>query len=233
MAFQKSAQSVRARLHGGAVGKPVVVGVTAVAAAVLVAVCCMVAVPSGGFSIERAAASESQAAGQEAAAAPEAEKPSRDQAEAVDAGEVCVHVGGAVSVPGVYRLPDGSRVGDAVTAAGGLADGAAPDAVNLARPLADGEQVIVPTLDQVEQAASNPSAGEAAEAVASPSGKVDINAASAAELDALPGIGPATAEKIVADRQSNGPFASVEDLKRVSGIGDKKYAQLADLVCVR
>ena len=129
----------------------------------------------------------------------------------------------------------GSRVEDAVEAAGGLAEGAAPDALNLARPLADGEQVIVPTLEEVEQSAAAGSALGAASGAggASPaSGKVNLNTAGADELDALPGIGPATADKIVADRQSNGPFADVEDLKRVSGIGDKKFAQLVDLVCV-
>ena len=133
------------------------------------------------------------------------------------------------------RWTPGSRVEDAVEAAGGLAEGAAPDALNLARPLADGEQVIVPTLEEVEQSAAAGSALGAASGAggASPaSGKVNLNTAGADELDALPGIGPATAEKIVADRQSNGPFADVEDLKRVSGIGDKKFAQLVDLVCV-
>ena len=124
---------------------------------------------------------------------------------------------------------------DAVDAAGGFADGAARDALNLARVLADGEQIVVPSQ---EEAVSEPVAavdgGDAGSgAAASPTGgKIDLNRATAAELDALPGVGPSTAEKIVADREANGPFRTVEDLKRVSGIGDKKFADLADLVCV-
>lgn len=137
--------------------------------------------------------------------------------------------------PGVRELAEGARVQDAVDAAGGFADGAARDALNLARVLADGEQIVVPSQ---EEAVSEPVAavdgGDAGSgAAASPTGgKIDLNRATAAELDALPGVGPSTAEKIVADREANGPFRTVEDLKRVSGIGDKKFADLADLVCV-
>ncbi|MFR1640007.1 MAG: helix-hairpin-helix domain-containing protein [Eggerthellaceae bacterium] len=117
------------------------------------------------------------------------------------------------------ELKEGSRVQDAVEAAGGFAENAAPDALNLARVVADGEQVIVPTIEQQEASAAGAAASEAS---ASSGGLVNINAATAAELDALPGIGPATAEKIVADREANGPFSAIEDIKRVSGIGEKK-----------
>ena len=131
------------------------------------------------------------------------------------------------------ELPQGARVQDAVDAAGGFAEGAACDELNLARPLTDGEQIVVPTLEEAGAASSaiGGGAGEA-QTEAAAGGKVNLNKASAAELDALPGVGPSTAEKIVAEREANGPFATVEDLKRVSGIGDKKFADLADLVCV-
>ncbi|GAV31137.1 MAG: ComEA family DNA-binding protein [Anaerosomatales bacterium] len=140
------------------------------------------------------------------------------------AAGVVVHVVGAVRRPGVYSLPAGSRVGDAVAAAGGTLGNAATEAVNLARVLNDGEQVRIPSADEA-------SAAVAASGVASDAPrKVNINTATAAELDALPGIGPATAQKIVDDRARNGPFASPEDLMRVPGIGPKKFDALKDLV---
>ena len=140
---------------------------------------------------------------------------------------IVVHVSGAVASSGVYELPEGSRVSDAIDAAGGMVDDASEDALNLARGLVDGEQVVVPTVEEHMQELQ-----AAADGGASPSGKVNINTATAEQLDTLPGIGESTAQKIIADREANGPFASPEDLKRVSGIGDKKYAELADLITV-
>ena len=155
------------------------------------------------------------------------------EAEVEAAPAVVVHVSGAVAAPGVYELEEGARVQDALEAAGGASADACPDALNLARVVADGEQVVVPT---VEEAAAQEQAGAAGAAAGASGGaaggKVNINTATAEQLDALPGVGPATAEKIIADREANGPFASPEDLKRVSGIGDKKYEELADLVSV-
>ena len=140
------------------------------------------------------------------------------------ASTVTVHVIGEVRRPGVYELPGGARVRDAVDAAGGLL-GAADDAgVNLARVAVDGEQIAVPRKGETAAAA-----GGSAGAGAVP-GKVNLNTATAAELDALPGVGPATAAKIVADRTANGPFRSVDDLMRVSGIGPAKFDALKDLV---
>ena len=146
-----------------------------------------------------------------------------------------VHVSGAVVDPGLLELPSGSRVGDAVEAAGGLADDAASDAVNLARILVDGEQVHVPREgEQSGDAAARQAiaAGTAAEGETAKSGLVDINVAGEAELRALPGIGESIAAKIVADRKANGPFESIEDLKRVSGIGDKRFEAISGLICV-
>jgi competence protein ComEA len=141
-----------------------------------------------------------------------------------------VDVVGAVRRAGVYRLPKGSRADDAVKAAGGALGNADLAAVNLAAQVTDGEQLVVPV--QGESAA--PVTGGSAQAkpggVAKPAGKVDINHATAEELDALPGVGPSTAAKIVSEREANGPYKSVEDLMRVPGIGAKKLDALKDLV---
>ncbi|MCE5191364.1 MAG: helix-hairpin-helix domain-containing protein [Actinomycetia bacterium] len=149
---------------------------------------------------------------------------------------VVVHVVGAVARPGVYTLASGSRVSDAVAAAGGPTGNAAEEGINLARILSDGEQVRMLTKDEVAagvQAGTGAAGIGAAAAAAGPAtGKVDLNRATAAELDALPGVGPSTAQKIVDDRTTNGPFRKIEDLMRVSGIGQKKFDALKDLVTV-
>jgi len=147
-----------------------------------------------------------------------------------------VHVAGHVRRPGVYELPAGSRVIDAVDAAGGALGDAVLDALNLARALTDGEQVIVSSRAELEKSGGSGGLGSAAalpNAPGNPAGKVNLNTADVAALDTLPGVGPSTAQKIVAEREANGPFASVEDLGRVSGIGPKRLEQLKDLVCVR
>ncbi len=149
--------------------------------------------------------------------------------------DVLVHVAGSVRRPGVYRLPADARVNDAVEAAGGLLGSAEADAVNLARVVADGEQILVPAQGASPAAAGAPagSAPPAAGSAGAAGSPLDLNSADAAAFDTLPGVGPATAAKIVADREANGPFARVEDLGRVAGIGPKKLEQLSGLVCVR
>ncbi|MET3510451.1 ComEA family DNA-binding protein [Plantibacter flavus] len=134
------------------------------------------------------------------------------------AGELFIHVLGAVAAPGVYRLPDGSRAFDAVASAGGLLPEADTSAVNLARFVNDGEQLYVPVLGEVP-----PGGGASGSAAESPSGSqlVNVNTASAAELTALPRIGEALAARIVAWREANGPFATLDDLSAVEGIGAK------------
>ena len=144
---------------------------------------------------------------------------------AAPADVVTVHVIGRVRRPGVVTLPFGSRVGDAVGAAGGLKPGASSGDLNLARVLVDGEQVVV---GQPRAPRTGPS-GAPAPAV---DGLLDLNAASATELEALPGVGPVLAGRIVAWREANGPFPSVEILGEVSGIGDALLAQLRPLVRV-
>lgn len=141
--------------------------------------------------------------------------------------EVVVHVAGAVVAPGVHRLPPGARVIDAVEASGGLAPDADPSAVNLAALLEDGAQVYVPRVGEAPppSASLGPSTEDA-------SGPVDLNTADVALLETLPGIGPATAAAIVDHRERHGPFASVEGLLDVRGIGEAKLAALRDLVRV-
>ena len=145
---------------------------------------------------------------------------------------VTVHVAGAVASPGVVSLAEGSRVEDAVDAAGGFAEGAASDAVNLARVLQDGEQVVIPTEDEVEGGTALQSSAGASSAASDTQTVVNINTAGLEELDTLPGVGEATAQAIIDERESAGPFESVEDIQRVSGIGEKKFEKLKDLICV-
>jgi len=152
--------------------------------------------------------------------------------------ELVVHVTGAVLRPGVYTMRSGDRVADAVAAAGGALGSAACDAVNLARMIADGERIYMPTLAEIEAGAPVEAGGGAEWGAAAPAGAVsatgvvDINRATVAELETLPGVGPATAQKIVDDREANGPFATPEDLMRVPGIGAKKFEAMRDQVTV-
>lgn len=140
--------------------------------------------------------------------------------------DLVVHVAGAVGHSGVYRVPAGSRVVDVVQVAGGLAADAQPDAINLAAPVTDGERVYVPRLGEPLPVVGGPSTTGA------PPGPVDLNTASADQLDELPGIGPATAAAIVAHREQFGPFSSVDDLADVKGIGPAKIEVLRGLVTV-
>lgn len=143
---------------------------------------------------------------------------------------VLVHVAGAVVRPGVYELTSGDRVTDAVDRAGGPTPDADLDGLNLASSVADGQRIYVPAIGEVDPATVP--AGTSASADGSAGGPVDLNTATASELDTLPGIGPATAASIVDDRARNGPFATVDDLDRVPGIGPAKLEALRDLVTV-
>ncbi|MGV1036601.1 MAG: helix-hairpin-helix domain-containing protein [Candidatus Nanopelagicales bacterium] len=148
---------------------------------------------------------------------------------------VIVDVVGRVRRPGIVRLPTGSRVSDAIAAAGGLARG--KTAINLARTLVDGEQIDVsakPGADSAGQGATAGSRGSSGVGGSSGSStaKVDINHASSTELETLPRIGPVTAQKIIDFRESNGGFRSVDQLREVPGIGEVTFAGLAPLVRV-
>jgi len=147
-----------------------------------------------------------------------------------DVVPILVDVAGWVRHPGVYEFHDGDRVIDAIDAAGGARRGAALDALNLAAPLADGTQILVSRREASESAGSATSAPAVDAGVTS--SKVNINSASAVELEALPGIGEVIAQEILDYRTANGPFASVDDLVDVSGIGEVTLENIRDLVTV-
>ncbi len=142
-----------------------------------------------------------------------------------DVEVVVLHVLGAVAEPGIVELPLGARVVDALAAAGGPTPDADLAGVNLARIVADGEQLRVPRVGEV------PVTGPAAPG-ASSDGRVNINTADAAALETLPGVGPAIAARIIAWRDENGPFRSVDELTAVSGIGERTLAGMRDQATV-
>lgn len=153
------------------------------------------------------------------------------RADGVGAGktgaEIYVHVLGAVNRPGLYTFREGDRAIDAVAAAGGYTEEADRRALNLARFLSDGEQIVVPTQSEsASGTAVNPSNSSVN------GGKVNLNTADSAALETLPRVGPSLAARILAWREENGRFTSVEDLMSVSGIGDKTFAGLKALVTV-
>ncbi|MCA9896784.1 MAG: helix-hairpin-helix domain-containing protein [Ardenticatenaceae bacterium] len=158
-------------------------------------------------------------------------------------GPLRIFVSGAVAAPAVYEMPHNGIVQEAIERAGGFTDEADTAVVNLALPLFEGMQIYVPT--EAETAAQLPavisepvrstgielgSGGETA--VDEPTGLVNINSADVAELDTLPGIGPSTAEKIVEYRETNGPFATIDEITSVSGIGPAKFEQIQPFITV-
>jgi competence protein ComEA len=132
-------------------------------------------------------------------------------------GVLTVYVSGAVATPGLYTLPEGSRMETAVQAAGGLLPGAEAENINLAAELSDGQQINIPGI--VDTSHVNV-------------GRVNINTASAAELDALPGIGPTTAQAIVDYRLQHGPFQVIQEIQNVPGVGPATYALIQDYINV-
>jgi competence protein ComEA len=158
--------------------------------------------------------------------------------ERAGSARVIVHVAGAVRKPGVYRLAGGARVADAVERAGGATRRGDLGGVNLAAKLEDGRQIIVPVRVRAGAPASGVAAsgGGAAGATASggaaPAAPVNLNTATPEQLDTLPGVGPATVQKILEYREQHGGFGSVEELGQVSGIGEKRLAALREQVQV-
>jgi competence protein ComEA len=174
--------------------------------------------------------------------------------------QIVVFVSGAVQNPGVYKLNPGERIGDAVNLAGGIREDGADDYVNLAAQVKDGQQIKIPTIEEArnliargegdgfgvgtgdgtDTANAGAAAGGVNDSMATGTSrnipavnaKVNINTANASSLQTLNGIGPATAQKIIEYRNTHGAFTSIEALKQVSGIGEKKFAAIADMICV-
>ena len=206
---------------------------------------------AGGVTVSRAD-SASEARGSDGAGEGEGSSSAASVAGARDAGgaqALVVHVDGAVARPGVVEVSGSSpRLRDAIEAAGGLAEGADTGSLNLAEKVSDGQKVHVPTVEEAQAAAAAPAVGASGAGggqgagvasgsgsgggPSSASGLVNINSATASELQTLSGVGESTANAIVRDREQNGPFSSVDDLMRVSGIGEKKLAKIRGSICV-
>lgn len=208
---------------------------------------CMLVVAGGGYWLVRAPAPATEAGLPRSSVAatvvvtlPEPTTPVSAVSEGGDAvgahADVVVHVAGRVIAPGVYVLGGAPRVHDAIEVAGGPSAGADLDALNLAAVLVDGQRLYVPAIGDVEPGVvvlpDPPTIAGGDTGPPSADRPIDLNRATAAELDTLPGVGPATAQAIVDDRERNGPFARVDDLERVPGIGPAKLATVRDLVTV-
>ncbi len=235
MSFQKSSSTLHSRLHLGEIHPALLVGIIVIAVVIL--------------SFALFSLSNSQTFAVSKTDTEQIEESESGQGESSDelsqsieentpvVSTICVHVGGCVINPGVYYLDENSRVVDAINAAGGFAEDAARDAINLARLLTDGEQVIVLNNEQVQSDASAATATEPSQAQSNDTQEaqsrlININTADSTQLQTLNGIGEATAAKIIAYREENGAFSSIEDIKLVSGIGDKKFENIKDYICV-
>ena len=250
MPFIESSKSLRSHAHMSEVKTPVLIGILVLLGMTLMFFGGNIVTAASGTSFEIESSSATQrstakAASSEATAPEGALASASSEAAPEQVAEVFIFVSGAVQKPGVYKLPADARVGDAVNSAGGFVEGAATDYNNLARLLVDGEQIHVPLLSDLEAAqgaghvgaipqgaASGGAAGSSPVGAATGQSQVNINTATQAELESLPGIGPATAQKIIASRESEGPFSTPDELMRVSGIGEKKYEAVEGLICV-
>ena len=144
-----------------------------------------------------------------------------------------IHVVGEVNQPGVYELPQGARLGDAIAAASGFGPNADPQQLNLAELLSDGQRILVPAALATPVIGGEVEAGRVEVVEVLPAFPLDINTASQAELEALPEIGPITAEKIIAYRQEHGSFQSIEEIQNVNGIGPATFEAIKDLIQVK
>ena len=161
-----------------------------------------------------------------------ASNPAAQQGGTEKGAEITVYVTGAINKPGVVTVKEGARTADAVNACGGLLPTADAEKVNMAQVLKDGQQVRVPE-KQAGSSALPANTGKASSAVKTKAdGPININTASAEELDALPGIGPAMAKRIIEYRETEGAFTAIEDIKKVKGIGEAKFEKMKDKICI-
>lgn len=189
--------------------------------------------------IDGSAQSSWQEKGEEGLTVTQAEAAQEGTASTAQPARLSVHVVGEVANPGLYEVDAGSRVQAAIDAAGGFTNDANQGSVNLARDIVDGEQIVVASKNASAAGASGAGSAGTASSGTSASGAsgasgglVNINTADIAGLSSLSGIGEATAKKIIADREKNGPFKTTKDITRVSGIGDKKYEAIKDSITV-
>ncbi|WP_328581945.1 ComEA family DNA-binding protein [Streptomyces sp. NBC_00370] len=184
------------------------------------------------WSARPQAVSAPQAVGQAVPFPEPSPSPGPSAAAATSSARVVVDVSGKVRNPGVLRLPAGSRVSDALRAAGGVKAGTDLTALNRARVLLDGEQVVVgaPAPPAPGGAVPGPSGGGGGGGGAQPASPVSLGSATVDQLDTLPGVGPVLAQHIVDYRTQNGGFRSVDQLREVNGIGDRRFADLQPLV---
>lgn len=218
----------------GAVGTSGLVGAVLFVAAVAAAIVIVLVQPHGAPASAEAAdpfsagSSSTEADGLDDGSGGGSAPDGSDEA----AGTVFVHVVGEVGSPGVVELEAGARVGDAVAAAGGATERAVLEGVNLARVVADGEQIVVPDAEAAAQGSAGGAGGASDGSGGGTGGAIDLNTADAAELETLPRVGPALAQRIVEWRQRNGRFSSVDQLLDVSGIGQKTLDGFRDRVRV-
>ncbi len=157
----------------------------------------------------------------------------------IEVPPVIIHIAGAVKNPGVYQLKSTDRIVDAVKIAGGATEEANLDSINLAALLRDGQKIIVPyktyseTGEEINTNTYNHTASVYSSSPVSTSAKININTANANMLQTLPGIGPVLSERIIEYRNQNGFFGVIDDIKDVSGIAEKKYEGIKDLICVQ
>ena len=143
--------------------------------------------------------------------------------------EITIYVTGAVNKPGLVKVPEGARAAEAVNACGGLLPIADSEKINMAQSLKDGQQLRVPE----RNAAGKPDSAKAEKSKGADSGeKVNINTADEKTLDTLPGVGPAMAKRIIEYRETEGAFQSIEDIKKIRGIGEAKFAKMKDKICI-
>lgn len=216
-------REVRDKLSLATLSKPALFGICALLAIIVAA--CVVLFPKGENNDLRIESAE--------ASCPQNEAPAQEQK------TIYVHLAGCVASPGLLELPEGARVASAIEMAGGFTEEADTSSINLARQLSDGEQLFVASKADgatngvgETSAQAQGSTNASSTALNATSNKINLNKASADQLTALPGIGESTAQKIVNDRTTNGPFLKIDDLTRVSGIGEKKLEAIRDLICV-
>lgn len=233
MSFQSSAQSIRSKLHLHRYRPSVLAVFLVFAIAVILAtvICAVQLVKEHAVSV--VSPDSASALIQDNNSFVDRDGQAR-QDPAVDAPEamMVVYVSGAVLSPGLYEVEEGCRIGTAIDLAGGALEEAALESVNLARIVSDGEQIHVPSQEELKAGFGSAANANGPVANGALPMLININTASLDQLMSLDGVGQATANKIIADREANGPFAAKEDLMRVSGIGQKKFDAIKDHICV-